>query len=136
MEEAQPDTFAPAVKDNVMEAPYAPPYKLPKSPPGLYAQQLDPLLSVRPSSVIFAAKKWQEQNPYGKEDPFERVLRKLPQNIRPSSQGPAPPGPMTHPSEPIWFEMGHRLHVILKRRGRRAERRKKRRMRSKMVRGR
>merc|ERR1719316_393182 len=42
---------------------------------------------------------------------------------------------MNHPNEPIWFEMAHRLHGILRRQGRRAERRKKRRLRSKLLRG-
>merc|ERR1719343_1682243 len=33
---------------------------------------------------------------------------------------------MAHPNEAVWFEMGHRLQMILKKQGRRAERPKKR----------
>jgi len=112
----------------------SPPYRLPVKPPDLYKMQTEPALKVLPSTVVFAANKWQMQHPLLGE-PFERSLKKLPEHTRPSSLGPSY-GPLAHPNEPIWFEMSHRLQAILKRQGRRAERKRKRRLRSKLFRGR
>jgi len=111
-----------------------PPYNLPKNPIDLYKKQTDPLMRDKPGSIVFAANKWQEENQLVLP-PFERVLKKLPENIRPGDRGPAA-GPMSQPNEPIWFEMAHRLQVILKKQGKRAERKRKRKMRAKLVRGR
>jgi len=111
-----------------------PPYTLPRHPTKLYHHQTDPLIKMLPQSVVYNCQKWQAEHPLV-DAPFERVLRKLPPDIRPSSAGPDV-GPMHHPNEPIWFEMTHRLHGILKRQGRRANIRRKRRLRSKLFRGR
>merc|ERR1712232_89541 len=107
---------------------------LPRHPTKLYERQTDPMVKMQPKSIVYAAEKWQAEHPLVNM-PFERVLRKLPQDICPSSAGPTV-GPMLPPNEPIWFEMVHRLNGILKRQGRRAERRRKRRLRSKLFRGR
>jgi len=110
------------------------PYKLPTKPEHLYKHQTESALKISPADVVHAANKWQAQRPLVSE-PFERSLLKLPEHARPGEQGP-PRGPLAHPNEPIWFEMQHQLQVILKRQGRRAERRKKRKLRSKLLRGR
>jgi hypothetical protein len=118
----------------LVDTPAAVPYKLPRHPTHLYQQQADPLIKMLPQSIVHDVNKWQDSNALVPA-PFERVLRRLPPEIRPSSAGPTG-GPLHHPNEPIWFEMVHRLHGILKRQGRRAERRRKRRLRSKLFRGR
>merc|ERR1712070_800138 len=118
----------------LVDAPAAVPYKLPRHPTHLYHEQTDPVVKMTPQDVLNAVNKWQDSNPLVNA-PFERVLRKLPPEIRPSSAGPTG-GPLHHPNEPIWFEMVHRLHGILKRQGRRAERKRKRRLRSKLMHGR
>jgi len=118
----------------LLDAPTAVPYKLPRHPTHLYHQQTDLMIKMAPHSVVWEVNKWQDANPLVTE-PFERVLRKLPEEVRPSSAGPIG-GPFLHPNEPIWFEMVHRLNGILKRQGRRADRRKKRRLKSKLFRGR
>lgn len=118
----------------LVDTPWSPPYQLPRNPADLYSKQTGPMVKVWPQSVVYAVNKWQDANPLVQQ-PFERVLRQLPADVRPSSAGPTG-GPMLHPNEPIWFEMAHRLHGILRRQGRRAERRKKRRLRSKLFRGR
>lgn len=120
--------------NSLVDMPVAPPYKLPRHPTELYHQQTDPLVKVHPQSIVYACQQWQSRNPLVNA-PFDRVLRKLPPDVRPSSAGPSV-GPMKHPNEPIWFEMVHRLHGILKRQGRRADRKRKRRLKSKLFRGR
>jgi hypothetical protein len=118
----------------LVDTPAAVPYKLPRHPTHLYHEQTNPVVKMTPQDVLNVVNKWQDRNPLVSE-PFERVLKKLPPEIRPSSAGPTC-GPLLHPNEPIWFEMAHRLHGILKRQGRRAERRRKRRLRSKLFHGR
>eukprot|EP00913_Durusdinium_trenchii_P022303 g20956.t1 len=94
-----------------LEGTVLPPYSLPKKP-----RQL------RPSCLVFDAQKWQA-NTQLLAPPFDRVLRKLPPDVRPAS-GQVPPGPLSHPSEPVWCRLQHRLEVILRKQGRRAERRR------------
>jgi hypothetical protein len=126
---------APSAIDGcIIDTPWSAAYKLPRNPGDLYHRQVDALTRVGPQSVVYNAKKWQDSKPEVQQ-PFDRVLRKLPSDCRPSSEGPVC-GPMLHPNEPIWFEMVHRLQGILKRQGRRADRRRKRRLRSKLFRGR
>eukprot|EP00971_Amphidinium_carterae_P230489 4574290-Amphidinium_carterae.1 len=67
---------------------------------------------------------------------FHRPLNKLSSHLRPEHSAHAPPGPFSSPNEPVWHEMGHRLQAILRRQGKRADRRKKRRARQKAARGR
>merc|ERR1719510_1343516 len=86
-----------------------------------------------PGEVIFVTNKYQASHKLMKE-PFEQVLKKLPELVRPGVEGPSL-GPLNHPNEPVWFEMTHRLQTILKRQGRRAERRRKRKMRAKLATG-
>lgn len=128
-----PDHQVQLAASSLIDTPASGPYKLPRHPTGLYQQQTDPLVKLSPESIVFACQQWQSQNPLVNA-PFERVLRKLPPNVRPSSVGPTV-GPLKHPNEPIWFEMVHRLQGILKKQGRRADRRRKRRLRSKLFRG-
>jgi len=111
-----------------------PAYKLPKNPGDVYGKQVDPLMSMRPGSVVFNVNKYQAANRLLSE-PFDRIVRKLPAHVRPQ-QGELPAGPLANPSEPVWFEMQHRLEAILRKQGRRAERRRKRKIRSKLFRGR
>merc|ERR1719364_192989 len=103
------------------------------SPGGIYKEQTGAPLRMKPSAVVWQVNA--EANREPKAQPFHRVLRKLPENARPDPQGPSY-GPMEQPNEAVWFEMNHRLHGILKKAGRRAERRKQRRIRSKLFRGR
>lgn len=119
---------------HVVDTPFAPPYKLPRNPADVFQKQTDPLVQMRPSSIVYNASKFHDGAPLVKE-PFERVLRKLPADVRPGEEGPLG-GPFSHPNEPVWFEMEHRLQGILKKQARRAERRRKRRLRSKLFRGR
>mmetsp|Transcript_4269 Transcript_4269/g.7061 ORF Transcript_4269/g.7061 Transcript_4269/m.7061 type:complete len:828 (-) Transcript_4269:28-2511(-) len=134
--EVQSEIIASSIQGagNVVDTPFAPPYKLPRNPADVFQKQTDPLLQMRPSSIVFNATKFHDGAPLVKE-PFERVLRKLPADVRPGEEGP-PGGPLSHPNEPVWFEMVHRLQGILKKQGRRAERRRKRKLRSKLFRGR
>jgi len=118
----------------VEAASFLPAYKLPKKPEGLYQNQVEPIVKNTPSSILFEAKRWQMHNKLVPE-PFERVQRKLPEGVDPGPKGPGV-GPMGNPNEPVWFEMNHRLQAILKRQGRRAERRRKRKLRSKLLTGR
>jgi len=113
---------------------FLPSYSMPTRPPEVYRKQVEPLMKGKPSSMIFEAQKWQAAHQL-LNPPFDRVLRKLPPNVRPG-RDVAPPGPMGHPCEPVWFEMQHRLEVILRKQGRRAERRRKRRLRQKLYHGR
>lgn len=107
-----------------------PPYKLPRNPADLYQKQTMPLMKADPETVVFRAKQFQDEK--RKEyEPFDRALKKLPESCRPTASGPGS-GPMQHPSELVWCEMSHRLQTILQRQGKRAERRRKRRMRSKL----
>ncbi|CAL1142656.1 unnamed protein product [Cladocopium goreaui] len=116
-----------------LEGAVLPSYQLPKKPPGVYRNQTEPLMKMRPSCMVFEAQKWQA-NTELLAPPFDRVLRKLPPDVRPGP-GKMPPGPLAHPSEPVWFRMQHRLEVILRKQGRRAERRRKRRLRQRMFHG-
>jgi len=111
-----------------------PAYSMPKRPPEIYQKQVETLLSMKPTSLVYEVNKYQAANPMLGE-PFERVLRKLPEHVRPLPDE-LPAGPMAHPSEPVWFEMQHRLEVILRKQGRRAERKRKRRIRNKIFHGR
>lgn len=108
-----------------------PPYQLPRSPRNIYHHQTNPLMRIKPTSVIYDVNMQDSQLP----PPFERVLSKLSKDLRPLN-GAAPLGPLAHPSEPIWFEMQHRLEAILKKQGRRAERKRRRRLRAKLQKGR
>eukprot|EP00928_Gymnodinium_smaydae_P028771 TRINITY_DN21851_c0_g2_i1.p1 TRINITY_DN21851_c0_g2~~TRINITY_DN21851_c0_g2_i1.p1 ORF type:complete len:810 (+),score=83.49 TRINITY_DN21851_c0_g2_i1:83-2431(+) len=116
-------------------AAISPAYLLPTRLEDVYKAQLEKSLKVKPSSVVYAADKRAALGPKLVQEPFTRSLRKLPQHLRPESDGPER-GPLQHPSEPVWFEMQHRLQLILKRQGRRAERRRKRWVRAKLMRGR
>lgn len=124
-----------AAANVVVGAPFAPPYSLPSNPKNLYHQQTDPIMRVKPNSIVHEANKWTDRQRLAKEHNFDRVLRKLPESLRPGPEGPAE-GPMSHPNEPVWFQMGHRLQNILEKQAKRAERRKKRRLKSKLLRGR
>lgn len=119
--------------DVVDTAQLVPPYRLPRNPANLYEKQTAPLMKATPEAVVFQAKKFHEDQSRDWR-PFERSERKIPAEIRPDHRGPAT-GPMTHPNDPIWCEMNHRLQNILKKQGRRAERRRKRRIRSKLFGG-
>merc|ERR1712224_215786 len=70
----------------LVDTPAAVPYKLPRHPTHLYNQQTDPIVKMLPRDVLNAVNKWQDSNPLVNA-PFERVLRKLPPEIRPSSEG-------------------------------------------------
>mmetsp|Transcript_67768 Transcript_67768/g.107394 ORF Transcript_67768/g.107394 Transcript_67768/m.107394 type:complete len:705 (-) Transcript_67768:136-2250(-) len=118
----------------LVDTPWAAPYKLPRNPAELYHKQIHSLTRVTPSSVIYNANKWQDSQPLV-QMPFDRVMRKIPSSIRPSSAGPVY-GPLHHPNEPIWFEMVHRLQGILRKQGKRAERRRRRRVKSRLFKGR
>ncbi|CAJ1398959.1 unnamed protein product [Effrenium voratum] len=112
-----------------LESPALPPYKMPKRPPEVYRKQAEPHMKGQPSWQVFEAQKYQSGQVLA--PPFARVLRKLPEEIRPGLDQ-QPPGPLAHPSEPVWHQMQHRLEVILRKQGRRAERRRKRRLRQRM----
>eukprot|EP00434_Breviolum_minutum_P032156 symbB.v1.2.028437.t1/scaffold3016.1/size65323/2 len=116
-----------------LEGAAMPPYCMPKKPPEVYRKQTEPMMKLRPKCMVFEAQKWQA-NTELLAPPFDRVLRKLPPDVRPGP-GKLPPGPLAHPSEPVWFRMQHRLEVILRKQGRRAERRRKRRLRQRMFHG-
>lgn len=134
-DEQQQNPFVEAVANaNFFEGSALPAYELPRKPADIYAKQTDPLLSIKPRSLVWEVNKFQAANPMLPE-PFERVLRKLPEDVRPSPNE-APAGPMSHPSEPVWFSMQHRLAQILRKQGRRAEKRRKRRQRNKLFHGR
>lgn len=111
-----------------------PPYTLPHKTAYIYKKQAETALTVTPRTLVFASKKWQAERPLVGE-PFARSLRKLSENNRPPSAGPTC-GPLAHPNEPVWSEMGQRLQTILRKQGRRAERRRKRKIQSKLFRGR
>jgi len=100
------------------------PYKLPQSPKHIYRHQTQQLTRTKPEHVVCDAVKWLQREVLA-ESPFERVLNKIPETTRPDLEGPA--GPMAHPNEPVWFEMGHQLKTIFARHSRRVERRRKRR---------
>jgi hypothetical protein len=123
-----------AAGNYVTEPPYSQPYNLPQDPASLYKKQTEAMLRVKPGDVAFAVNL-QARAPQSKEARFERILSQLPATVRPPPQGPAV-GPMAHPNEPIWFEMNHQLHIILKKVRKRVERRRKRKLRSKLFRGR
>eukprot|EP00746_Dinoflagellata_sp_MGD_P166967 gnl/MRDRNA2_/MRDRNA2_97227_c0_seq1.p1 gnl/MRDRNA2_/MRDRNA2_97227_c0~~gnl/MRDRNA2_/MRDRNA2_97227_c0_seq1.p1 ORF type:complete len:708 (-),score=133.16 gnl/MRDRNA2_/MRDRNA2_97227_c0_seq1:168-2291(-) len=124
-----------AAGNYVTEPPYSQPYSLPQDPGSLYKKQTEAMLRVKPGDVCFAVNL-QARAPQPKEARFERILSKLEEKgVRPPPQGPAV-GPMEHPNEPIWFEMNHRLHVTLTKVRKRVERRRKRKLRSKLFRGR
>merc|ERR1739848_554850 len=118
-----------AAGNYVTEPPYSQPYSLPTDPATLYKKQTEAMLRVKPGDVSFAVNL-QARAPQPKEARFERILGQLEQKgVRPPPQGPAV-GPMAHPNEPIWFEMNHQLHIILKKVRKRVERRRKRKLRS------
>lgn len=100
------------------------PYKLPQSPKHIYRHQTQQLTRTKPEHVVCDTVKWLQRKMLA-ESPFERVLNKIPETTRPDLEGPA--GPMAHPNEPVWFEMGHQLKTIFARHSRRVERRRKRR---------
>lgn len=131
---AAPEAQLQLAAQSLVDTPAAAPYKLPRHPTKLYREQTEALIKMSPDSIVYACQQWQDKHPLV-NTPFDRVLRKLPPNVRPTSAGPTV-GPMLNPNEPIWFEMTHRLHGILKRQGKRAERRRKRRLRSKLFKGR
>jgi hypothetical protein len=118
----------------LVDTPWAAPYKLPRNPADLYHKQIHSTTRVPPSSIVYNANKWQDNQPL-LSMPFDRSMRKIPAPIRPTSAGPAC-GPLHHPNEPIWFEMMHRLQGILKKQGKRAERRRRRRLKSRLFKGR
>lgn len=119
---------------NFFEGSALPSYELPRKPAEIYAKQVGPLMSIKPANLVYEVNKFQTANPMLPE-PFERVLRKLPEDVRPLPNE-VPAGPMSHPSEPVWFSMQHRLEAILRKQGRRAEKRRKRRQRNKLFHGR
>eukprot|EP00401_Gymnodinium_catenatum_P037811 CAMPEP_0117493630 /NCGR_PEP_ID=MMETSP0784-20121206/19196_1 /TAXON_ID=39447 /ORGANISM="" /LENGTH=710 /DNA_ID=CAMNT_0005288487 /DNA_START=42 /DNA_END=2174 /DNA_ORIENTATION=+ len=109
-------------------------YRLPNKPVDLYKMQWERGLKLKPSNVVYDARRTYSKNTMVSE-PFDRSLKRLPEHFRPQSEGPAF-GPLAHPTEPVWFNMAHRLQAILKRQGRRAERRRKKRLRAKLTRSR
>lgn len=119
---------------NFFEGSALPSYELPRKPAGIYAKQVGPLMSIKPGNLVYEVNKFQTANPMLPE-PFERTLRKLPEDVRPLPNE-VPAGPMSHPSEPVWFSMQHRLEAILRKQGRRVEKRRKRRQRNKLFHGR
>lgn len=108
-------------------------YELPRRVPEIYRNQVKPLMKQQPSSIVFQVVKYQAEHEM-LPPPFERVLAKLPENLRPAP-GTTPLGPMGHTCEPIWFEMTHRLEAIMRKQGKRAERKRKRRIRAKLFHG-
>jgi len=135
MAPAQSARTYPAGAPMCFKPDYGPLYELPKEPKGLYSQQVAPLMSKPPKEVVYEAEKWQYKNRMLRE-PFDKVLRKLPEHVRPDvgPKGGIGVGPMGNPSEPVFFEMAHRLQSILQKQGKRAERRRKRRLRAKLQR--
>jgi len=123
-------------EDPLLEAPSSNTYRLPSRPRGLYQNKVDPVIGKTPQVIGFEAKRSQwllAKSRAARHDvDFERVLSLLPEKLQPVEEVRTPRGPLGHPSEPVWFEMGHRLHQILKKQGKRAERRKKRRIRLKL----
>lgn len=121
------------VGTNLLEAAsLLPTYQLPKKPRDVYQRQVDPLM-MRPAAVVGQTNLYQDKHQLLGQ-PFERVLKKLSKDIRPAD-GCTPPGPMGHPNEPVWFAMQHRLEGILRKQERRADRKRKRRLRAKLLRG-
>lgn len=116
------------------DAHFLPPYQLPRRPEDLYHRQASPLMATKPSSIVFGANKFQAEHRLV-PDPFNRALRKLSGDIRPPAEGPDV-GPLGHAGEPIWGAMNNRLQLILDKQARRTDRRRKRRIRSKLQRGR
>jgi len=116
------------------DAHFLPPYKLPKNPAELYQKQAGPLMATQPGHIVFNANKMQVENRLVPA-PFEKSLRKLPSELLPQGSE-APAGPLGHPQEPVWTEMHNRLQAILGKQSRRADRRRKRRARAKLLRGR
>lgn len=110
-----------------------PAYQLPHKTAHVYKEQVATALNITPRTLVFNARKWQAERPLIVE-PFARSLRKLPEKSRPQSGVPTC-GPLGSPNEPVWSELSHRLQTILKRQGRRAERRRKRRIQSKLFPG-
>jgi len=110
-----------------------PAYQLPHKTAHIYKEQVTTALNITPRTLVFNARKWQAERPLVVE-PFARSVRKLPEKSRPQSGVPTC-GPLGSPNEPVWSELSHRLQVILKRQGRRAERRRKRRIQSKLFHG-
>ena len=58
--------------------------------------------------------------------PFDKAMAKLPLQPEEKVTGPKR-GPMAASSEPLWFEMSHRLGVLMNKAEKRMARRKKRR---------
>jgi hypothetical protein len=110
-----------------------PAYQLPHKTANIYKEQVAATMQITPRRLVHETRKWQADRPLVVE-PFARALRKIPEQMR-SHHGAPACGPLSHPNEPVWSEMSHRLHVILKRQGRRAERRRKRRIQSKLFPG-
>jgi len=116
------------------DAHFLPPYKLPKNPADLYQKQAGPLMATIPSHIVFNANKMQAEHRLVPE-PFEKSIRRLPSEFLPQGSD-TPAGPLGHPHEPVWSQMQNRLQAILHKQSRRADRRRKRRVRAKLLRGR
>lgn len=113
---------------------FPPCYTLPKKPGDVYHKQAEPWMQVDAGTLVFQTNRWQAENSLVTE-PFKKSLAKLPMAVNPGPEGPLL-GPLLHPTEPVWTELNGRLHAILRRQGKRADRRRKRRLRAKMLAGR
>lgn len=77
----------------LLEGKALPAYSIPKKPPEVYRKQVEPMMKMRPSCMVFEATKWQalSQNRCDESrdeaenqllaPPFARAVRKLPQDV-------------------------------------------------------
>ena len=47
----------------LLEGKALPPYSIPKKPPEVYRKQVEPMMKLRPSCMVFEATKWQVLRP-------------------------------------------------------------------------
>merc|ERR1719265_959087 len=106
----------------------SPPYKLPKDCPDVYKQQWQPILRQKPGNVAYVVSEHNYELSR-RSNPFERSLRRL-QQISPTEVDPAlSPSPDARDRSLAEIQK-RRLQAIMKRQGKRAERRRKRRAKS------
>merc|ERR1712194_246377 len=110
------------------DAQALPPYKIPKNPADIYSKQTGPLMADDPKSIVYKTHKFQVAS---LPEPFDKAMVKLPQ-----LEGMPKIGPLQHPNEPVWGDMNNRLQAILRKQDKRADRKRKRKLRSKLLRGR
>lgn len=109
----------------------APPYKLPKDCPDVYKKQWQPILRQKPGHVAYVLGNRKYEQTRGCK-PFGRCLQRMPQELGPTEDGPIN-GPMAIKPDPLFPEMQKRLEVIMRKQGKRADRRRKRRNRSRRL---